>query len=331
VRDRALSIALIALIAAVRVAAAQPVSAADEAFQRGREALQVGKYQEACAAFEESQRLEPQLTTQFNIALCDEQLGKLASALALHREIAARGDNPAQRAKSAEMASELDMRVARLRIDVAVRRTRNEPVPAGLEILINGTPTTNLTDLPIDLGTSRVIARAPGYLDWSGQVTARDEKQRVTATVTLVPDPKAGPSEPRPPTRVVPVEPVPPPVDAAPRSPRKALAVVTLVGGGLALAGGAAFGLLARSKWHDAKNVCGGTTCDTPDQLARGQALADTARTRGNISTGLVIGGVVLVAGGVVLLVTAPTHDRTVAIAPSVTTSSAGLAILGRF
>ena len=328
-RDRALSITLIALIAAVRVAAAQPVSPADQAFQRGREALQVGKYLEACAAFEESQRLEPQLATQFNIALCDEQLGKLASALALHKAIAAHDDNQAQRAKSAEMASELETRVARLRIDVAASRTRTaSPVPPGLEILVNGTRTTNLKDTPIDLGTNRVIARAPGYLEWSGQVTAKDEKQRVTVTVTLDPDPNATVTEPRPRPPEVPVV---PPDDRAPRSPRKPLAVVTLVGGGLALAGGSAFGLLARSKWHDAKNVCGGTTCDTPDQLARGQALADTARTRGNISTALVIGGAVLVVGGVILFVTAPKHEPAVAVAPSVTTSSAGLAVFGRF
>ena len=75
----------------------QPSPAADAAFQRGREALQIGKYVEACAAFEESQRLTPQFLTQFNIALCDEQLGKLAAALAFHRELAAHDDNAVRR------------------------------------------------------------------------------------------------------------------------------------------------------------------------------------------------------------------------------------------
>lgn len=322
---RALCAALLALLAASGSALAQ-VPAADEAFQRGREALKVGKYEEACAAFEESQRLDPQLTTQFNIALCDEQLGKLASALAIYRELAEKDDNASRRAKAADMIVQLDARAARLRIEVAENRSRRDAlVPPGLEVNVNGVRATNYKDMPIDLGTSKVEARAPGYLDWAGTVTAKDEKQRVVVTITLDPDPAAT-TQP-----VIPPSPPPPPREQPPRSLRKTLGMVGIIGGGAAIAGSFTFGLLARSKWRDAKGVCGGTICDSQADLDRGNALAESARTRGTIATVLAIGGGALVAGGIVLWMTAPKSEHSVAIAPSASSSSVGLAVLGSF
>ena len=306
---------MLVVFAASGTALAQ-VPAADEAFQRGREALTVGKYDEACAAFEESQRLAPQLATQFNIALCDEQLGKLASALAIYKELAAKDDNPSRRAKASDMIVQLEDRTARLRIDT--------PAPAGLEVTVNGVRATNYKDMPIDLGTSKIEARAPGHLDWVGTVTAKTEKQRVVVTITLDKD-STGTGQP-----VLPPAP-PPPREESPRSMRKTLGLAGIIGGGAALAGGFTFALLARSKWHDAKSVCGGTICDTQADLDRGNALADSARTRGTIATVLAIGGGALVAGGIVLWMTAPKSERSVAIAPSASSSSVGLAVLGSF
>ncbi len=307
---------LLVLLATSGTGLAQ-VPAADEAFQRGREALKVGKYDEACAAFEESQRLDPQLNTQFNIALCDEQLGKLASALAIWKELAAKDDNASRRAKASDMIVQLEARVARLRIDT--------PVPPGLEVTVNGARATSYKDMPIDLGTSKIEARAPGYLVWVGTVTAKDEKQQAVVTITLDPDPAT--------TAQAVVTPVPPPAprEQPPRSLRKTLGVVGIIGGGAAIAGGFTFGLLARGTWQDAKDVCGGTICDTRADLDRGNALADSARTRGTIATVLAIGGGALLAGGIVLWMTAPKSERSVAIAPSASPSSVGLAVLGTF
>jgi hypothetical protein len=322
----ALCALVLALLATSQVARAQ-VPAADAAFQRGREALKVGKYDEACVAFEESQALDPQLTTQFNIALCDEQLGKLASALAIYKELAAKDDNPSRRAKAGEMIVQLEARAARLRIEIAENRRRGDAlVPPGLEVIVNGVRATNYKDMPIDLGTSKVQAHAPGYLEWVGTVTAKDEKQRVVVTITLDPDPSTTPQPVLPPPT-----PPPPHEQPAPRSTRRTLALVGIIGGGAAIAGSFTFGLLARSKWHDAKDVCGGTICDTQADLDRGKALADSARTRGTVATVLAIGGGALVAGGIVLWMTAPKAERSVAIAPSASSSSVGLALLGTF
>lgn len=320
--------ATVALLGAVATARAQPASAADEAFQRGREALKVGQYVEACAAFEESQRLDPQLATQFNIALCDEQLGKLASALAIYKELAAKDDNPPRKTKAVEMIPQLEGRVARLRIEIAEnRRSKDALVPAGLEVTVNGVRATNFRDMPIDLGTSTVIARAPGYLDWTGQVTAKDERQAAVVTITLDPDPSATPHD-RPPAPPPPEAPRPP---DAPRSLNKTLGIVGVIGGGVVLAGGLTAGVLARSKWNDAKDICGGARCQTQADLDRAQPSVDAARTRGTLSTVLVIGGAALVAGGVVLWVTAPKAERSVAVAPTASPSGGGVSLVGSF
>jgi hypothetical protein len=313
------------LVGAVRVAAAQPASAAEAAFARGREALQVGKYAEACAAFEDSQRLDPQPTTQFNIALCDEQLGKLASALAIYQELVEHDDAPTRRAKSADMLGQLSVRVPRLEINVVDPRS-------DIEITVNGVRALDWKNQPLDLGTSKIVARAPGVAEWTGEVTAKSEGQRLSITIKL--EPGDGPSIIETVDR--PVEPLPalpPPAvdDPSELSSRKKLGLVLMIGGGVAVAAGGTFGLLARSAWQEAKDVCGGSTCETPMQLAEGQELVDRARMRGTIATALVVAGGLVAAGGVIVWVTAPKPERTIAVTPTGSSSSVGLAVLGTF
>lgn len=291
---------------------AEPSPAAEQAFARGKDALTVGKYAEACAAFEDSHRLDPQPVTLFNIALCDEQLGKLASALAIYTQLVEHDDTPARRAKSAEMLGELSVRVPRLEIRVL------DPRP-GLEIIVNGARALDWKNLPIDLGTSRIVARAPGVPEWTGEVTARAEGEHLSITISLG-------------TTTAPVARGDGTSAVSALSGREKLGLVLLVGGGVvALAGGGTFALLARSAWHDAKAVCGGTVCNTPMDLAAGQVFVDSARTRGTIATALVVAGGLVAAGGAIVWITAPGSERKVALAPTGSTSSMGLAVLGTF
>lgn len=326
----------IAILGRGGVAAAQPAPA-DAAFERGREALQVGKYTQACAAFEESQRLEPRPATQFNIALCSEQLGRLATALVIHRELAQTEDNPQRRARSAELAAQLESRVPRLRIDVGVLGTRTKKQPVGTVVTINTVRATSFKDLPINLGTSRVVATAPGYLEWTGQVTADTEGERTALTIQLERDPDAELPDPDPgePAEDA-TEPEAPADDRRPRSVgtshRKTYAVIAMIGGGLAVGGGIAFGISASNRWADAKNACGGDQiCSGSTELVNGRHHEDQARLRGNLSTISFVAGGAAILGGVLLWVTAPSESSTVAIAPSVDASSAGLTVVGRF
>ncbi len=319
-RPRRALFALIVLVGASHGALAQPASPAEAAFARGKEALTVGRYAEACAAFEDSQRLDPQPTTQFNIALCDEQLGKLASALAIYTELVDHDDTPTRRAKSADMLGQLSVRVPRLAIKVA------DPRP-GIEITVNGVRALDWSNLPIDLGTSHVVARAPGAAEWSGDVSVKSEGQRVAMTITF----GSGEGAPVIERTDPPEEPAPLIDDSSALSSRKKLGLVMIVGGGLAVGAGTTFALLARSAWHDAKEVCGGTSCATQAQLEAGQVFVDRARARGTIATALVVAGGLVAAGGVIVWITAPKAERTMAVAPTGSASSVGVAVLGTF
>jgi hypothetical protein len=329
-------ITLLALVCMTSVAAAQS-GAGQQAFDRGRELLKVGKYAEACAAFAESELVEPQTATELNIALCSEQLGKLGTALRLHRELAHRDDNP-QRKISADMIAQLEPRAPRLKIDVSEGGQRAR-LPSGLVVRVNGMKATNFRETPGDLGLNRVIATAPGFHRATSEVTITTEGKSEVVTIILEPLEPGQPEEPDPDEQAELAARAKAKggrhaasSSGSGRSKRKTTGMVITGLGGAALVGGFVVGALASSKWSDAKDVCGGgTTCATEDELVRANALASAARTRGTVSTALVVAGGALVAGGLVLWLTAPSHEHSLALAPGGGDSVAGLTVLGRF
>jgi hypothetical protein len=169
------------------VAATGPGStlkAAEATFMRGRELLAQGKYQEACVAFEQSQRLDLQFGTQFNIAGCYEKTGKLATAWNLYRELARSDSNPTRRAKAAELAASLAARVPRIKL-VLPRR------PEGVQVHLNGENATALIGIetPVDFGSYGIAAGASGHRAWRKTVDIREEGKVVTVVIDLEPVP----------------------------------------------------------------------------------------------------------------------------------------------
>src|SRR5687767_11843809 len=65
-------------------ASAQPpqgdAAASEALFREGRRLMKAGDYEGACPKLEESLRLDPALGTLFNLASCEEQLGRWATA-----------------------------------------------------------------------------------------------------------------------------------------------------------------------------------------------------------------------------------------------------------
>src|SRR5215471_15410206 len=75
------------LVAFAGVARAQPSGAQAEAlFREGKDLMAKGKVAEACAAFDASQKLEPEVTTLLNLAACREKNDQLATAWGLFLE-----------------------------------------------------------------------------------------------------------------------------------------------------------------------------------------------------------------------------------------------------
>src|SRR5258706_7329882 len=76
------------LLPGLALGAPRDPAAAEALFRAGRAAADKGDYVTACPKFEESNRLDPELVTAFNLADCDEHVGKVASAWQLFKEVA---------------------------------------------------------------------------------------------------------------------------------------------------------------------------------------------------------------------------------------------------
>src|SRR6185436_20903323 len=100
-------IAIAILLALGGEGRAQSAKAAEEAFEKGRKLMAARSYADACAAFELSQRLDPQYGTQFNLAGCYAELGKIATAWKLYSELAGSDKNATRRARAGELAAQL--------------------------------------------------------------------------------------------------------------------------------------------------------------------------------------------------------------------------------
>jgi hypothetical protein len=112
--------------------------------------------------------------------------------------------------------------------------------------------------------------------------------------------------------------------------------VIALVLGGVALGaagGGTWFGLDARSRFADAKKVCGGTIDQCPtDQLASSQKHVDDARTsamRSNILFGAA--GAVMVTAAIVWITAPSLEAKRVAVAPAAGAGTVGFVLGGAF
>lgn len=308
VASRLLLVGLLTSLATVAYA-----ESADDYFKHGRELLKAGKFREACEQFEKSQALDPALGTLFNIAQCDAETGKLASALAAYKDVVAHDTNAARKQASTEAIARLEQRVPHL----VVR------AEAGTTVQLAGKPLALATPVAIDFGnyTLHAVPKAGPPLDRA--ITIDQEGQ----TVEL--DLKAAVTVPPPHT----VEPrhLPPPPPVVETSHRRTYAVATIAVGGAGLATGLVFGVLARAKWSDAKAICdGGTTCASQADADAAAKLGTQARSRATLSTIFSIAGGAVAATGIVLYVTAPA-SREVAVAAVPSADGGTFVVTGRF
>jgi hypothetical protein len=294
-------IVVLVSLAIARGAAADSHSAAEETFERGRELMKQQKFAEACAAFEQSHHLDPQLGTLFNLADCEVELGKLATAWNRYRELARADPNPERRAMSAKLAESLGPRVPKLLIRV-------NPSPDGASLTLDGRDWTNLVgvETPIDLGKHEVIVSAPGFQTKTKSIEIDNEGKLVEAIIRLKP---ANPEE------LGDGEPVTPPT---PSHRRATYAKIAWFSGGALLFGGLVIGGITYSTWNEAQHC---TECDRPATSRRAILL-------GNVSTALALGSAVPIGIGVYLW---STRSSSATVTARVDGDRAGLALAGTF
>ncbi len=194
----------------------------------------------------------------------------------------------------------------------------------------------------IDPGEHVFQLSSDGFSTVTKKLVVREFEKGRVETITFAPTPKVAPAPvpvpaPSPATSAItpplaatsapPAEAPPPtaPRDAE-RSGRKTLAYVLGAGGVVGIGLGTAFSFVAKSTYDDAlKQHCGGspTACD-PDGLTKGA----TAHTEALVSTVGFIAGGALLAGGLVLYLTAP-KNGSVNVQTTAGPSSAGLRVGG--
>jgi len=302
-------------LATTAFAQGSPNKAAAEAlFIDGRNLMAAGKFEEACPKFEASQKLEPGLGTMLNLAQCYEKTGRTASAWAQYREAIplARAASSAEREGLARERSKLlESRLSTLTIRTTgtaldVRRDGVSVAPAEL-----GSP------IPVDPGSHKVEASAPGKVPWSAVINVGAEAAAVSVDV---PNLEAAPGERTPPGAPAAANGGTPPGPGAPlaadhgafhTSIQKPLAVGIAAAGVVGLGLGSYFGLSAGSKWDDAKAGCRDYPYDCSQAALDEQKSASSQAT---VSTIAFIAGGVAVAAGAVLWFSAGSGDGKTAL-----------------
>ncbi len=296
---------------------------AEALFTEGRRLLDEGKYDEACAKFAESQRLDPGTGTLLNLANCYEQAGRFATAWATWKEAAsaARDAGQTDREQLARgKAAELEGKLARLTIDVPeearvpglVIRRDGEELPSA----IWGTP------LPVDAGTREIEASAEGYIAFSTEVSVTDGAAQNVAIPRLEVDPNYE-KEPGP-------TPAPTPADQG-KNPGQTQRIVGYVVGGLGIVGiglGTYFGIDAINQYNDAKDS-GQCNSDATSCTRTGYDDIESARASGTASSVAIGVGAAALVGGFVLVITAPKTSTQVALSPRY--DGGGVVLRGKF
>lgn len=341
--------AVYAVLAISAPAAAEPKNQSDEAealFTEARRLLTDGKPEQACPKFEQSQKVDPAAGTLINLARCYALLGRTASAWAAYRAAAAAsragGQTKREHVARAE-ADALEPELATITI-----HPPEGTVPAGLEIQLDGaTWLGGNAAAPLDPGAHAVVARAPGFLEWSEHFETVPREQREIQIPPLyelpaeVAPPRAT-SSAKPALRpfglsgadLAAATPTPRPKRQArgselPPSKLRALGIVVSGAGIVGFATGLGFGLRARqlnAQSHEGKQ-CDATGCNP-----HGLELNHAARDAAAVATVAIVSGAALSAAGVTLYLlggaSAPS-SVSLGLSPVVTTRGTSLVLHG--
>jgi hypothetical protein len=303
-------------------------------FEAGRALTKANNFADACPKLLESHQLDPSLVTEFFLADCYEHTGQIASAWVYYDDVAnqALAAGQTDRGTFARgRADALKPRVPKLTIevpvemkgwpDLTIKRDQKEVSRAQWGLTIAVDPTRYA-----------VSAEATGRKRWSVIIDVKEGTSEVVKVPVLdqlggaaVKPPVAAPV--LAPPRAQPVAPpiaTPPkaqPIVAPPIAPptahptpsgtgwtQRTTGFVISAAGLVGLGIGAGFGALAMSK-HDASKAP--ERCDAQNRCDKaGLALQDDAFRAATVSSvGVILGGVAL-AGGVVLILTAPRQPR---------------------
>lgn len=159
------------------------VQAARELFKKAEADEDAGKWQDALDKVKRAISVKPTPGLRFHVALCEEKLGQLVAALADYTaadQMAREQNNKDVIDAVAEPLKTLRIRVPTLTIEV--------PAAQGSQVELDGNAIAQGlygVAMPVEPGTHKVTAHAPGKRIFSTQVTLH-EREADTATVKWV-------------------------------------------------------------------------------------------------------------------------------------------------
>jgi hypothetical protein len=304
------ALACVSLVPSRASAQQRDPAAAQALFDQARDLIQQHRYAEACPKLLESNRLDPGIGTQFHLANCYEQSGKIATAWATFLDVAsqARAANQLDREKAArKRAAQLEARLPKLVIDVPDARR----VP-GLEIKRDGIVVSQAqwgTAVPVDPGEHQLSVSAPGRHGVNQILKAEEGKPILFDTPELEAGDEATEPAPTREPETKPVEsPAPtthkrhhkhPPADTSepPPTPKSRVDAWPLALAGVGLAGlavGTIFVLEAASNNTKSKSDCDAMNMNLCGPA--GVSQRNTALTDGNVATAAIVGGAAFLA-----------------------------------
>lgn len=289
---------------------------ADALFAEGR-ALIDTDFAKACAKFEASLQISAHaIGTLLNVALCDEKLGRFASAVARFREAR---DRAQELGMSAELAAaEEHLGALEGKVPHVTLRFDEPPLP-DTKIVIDDAliPFGSIANHPIDPGAHEVVISAPGHLAFTARFEVGAGQTRDVAIPRL--------------ERSVTV-----------KSSRRTIGTITTATGVAALGAGIVVGLVARGRHRDAKRGhCNTITTPDGDQLQcdqTGFTEIERARTLGGVGSVIGAVGIGAIGVGVFLWLSAPSStaeqprvSRVPDVVPYLGAGEAGILAVGRF
>jgi hypothetical protein len=305
----AVLLAVLAATSAARAGSAEDRTAAREQLTQAQNLKKQGQLADALSHYEESERLEPKLSTLLELADCAEQLGELVEAQgywAAARDMAKHDEKPQSKARAEQRLAGLEQRLPHLTLllaadtpaDAQVYRDDARLEPAELGVAAPANP-----------GDHSVLVKVAGHDDATYAVKlAEGDNQTLSIAVGRA----TAPSAPPPAPKVV----APPPkpevqVSTSSGSGQRAVGIILGAGG---IVGAGVGGVLWSVGYHNGNSL--GPTAD--EQLLTGQIL--------------VISGGALLVTGIVLFATAPSGEAAkvarLSITPTLTVGR-GATVLG--
>lgn len=301
---------------------------AEKLFRDGKQLMKDGKLAEACAAFEGSEHIEPNLASLLSLADCREKNGQYASAwgLFLQAESQTRLDpkNGVFNATAKSRAASLEPRLSYLTINVP-----DESRIEGLALTRDGVavdPAEWNRSVPIDGGAHVIAGKAPGHEEWSTKVAITAEKDKKSVEVPKFKDlPKLAHPDVAAAQRLQTVAPVEPSM----LTPHRKIAVGLVVGGAVVAGVALGFAFDANNLRNNAVATCPPQSCSVANAQTA-QAQNDHARDRAMISNvGFGVAGAAAIAGVVVWLLNSPGEPTSTGVGFVPTTN--GVLFAGRF